>query len=80
MLVLANIRELAIQIASVYEKICKYTDIKVSNFAVSGNNDAHIIVTTLGLLEKNLGARSKKIDLTELRCLVVDEADNFFTG
>ena len=32
-LVLCHIRELTIQIADVYRKICNYTDIKVGNLA-----------------------------------------------
>lgn len=77
-IVLAHIRELANQIAEVYTKICKYSDITVCNFVASGKCDAHIVVTTLGKLENNLTARGSKIDLSEMRCLVVDEADHFF--
>lgn len=78
MLVLGHIRELANQIADVYSKITKYSDIKVSNFVTDGSCDGHIVVTTLGKLENNLKSRGKSIDLSELRCLVVDEADHFF--
>jgi len=77
-LVLGHIRELANQIAAVYEKVTKFSDIKVSNFAQAGACDGHIVVTTLGKLEANLKSRGKSIDLSELRCLVVDEADHFF--
>ena len=35
-LVVAHVRELSSQIADVYEKITKYSDIRVSNFTASG--------------------------------------------
>ena len=38
---------------------------------------AHIIVTTHGKLEKQLEGR-KTIDLSQLKCIVLDEADVFF--
>jgi len=64
----------------VYSKICEFTDIKVSNFTATGKADgAHIIVSTLGKLEKALQNRKKSIDVSALRCLVIDEADVFFT-
>ena len=38
-LVLAHVRELSTQIADVYSKICKFTDIRVNNFTVTGAVD-----------------------------------------
>jgi len=52
-LVLAHFRELSSQIAEVYTKLCKYTDIRVTNFSATGQTDAHIVVTTLGKLANN---------------------------
>ena len=80
-LVLAHFRELAAQIADVYTKLCKYTNINVTNFTVSGKTEGvHIIVTTLGKLHNNLNKRgnSGKLDLSALRCIVFDETDVFF--
>ena len=64
------------QISEVYNKITKYSDISVSNFTASGK-EANVIVSTLGKLENNLKGR-KKMDLSELKCFVIDEADVFF--
>jgi superfamily II DNA/RNA helicase len=36
-------------------------------------------VTTLGKLANNLKGRSNKLDLSELRCFVIDECDVFFS-
>lgn len=35
-LVVAHVRELSSQIADVYSKLCKYTDISVTNFTQTG--------------------------------------------
>ena len=81
-LVLAHVRELSTQIADVYGKICKFTDIRVNNFTVTGAVDnSQIYVTTLGKIATNLKKRgnSGKVDLSALKCLVVDETDHFFT-
>ena len=80
-LCVCHVRELSSQIAEVYQKICEFSDIKVSNYTATGKSDGqHIVVTTLGKLNNALkGGRGKKtIDLSELRCFVVDEADVFF--
>lgn len=53
-----HIRELSSQIADVYEKITKFTDITVSNYTATGKvNDAHIVITTLGSLKNALTGR-----------------------
>lgn len=71
-----NTRELCNQIHSVYEKIVQGTGITLGNFSFD-TNPKQICVTTHGKLEPLLKGR-KPLDLTHLKCLVVDEADVFF--
>jgi superfamily II DNA/RNA helicase len=47
---ICHIRELSSQIADVYKKVCKFSDITVSDFTATNNANAHILVTTLGQL------------------------------
>ena len=80
-LVIAHVRELSSQIADVYQKLCKYSNINVTNFTQSGITDGNqIVVTTLGKLSNNLKKRGNagKLDLSELRCFIFDETDVFF--
>lgn len=79
-LCVAHVRELSSQIADVYSKLTKYTNITVSNLTVDSNVNAHIIVTTLGKLCNILKKRGSKgqMDLSALKCFVVDETDVFF--
>ena len=79
-LVLAHFRELSSQIADVYTRLCKHTDIRVTNFSATGQTEAHILVTTLGKLANNFQKRgnSGKLDLSALKCIVFDETDVFF--
>lgn len=74
---LANTRELVNQIHSVYEKIVKGTGITLGNFCFN-TAPKQIVVTTHGKLEPLLKGRTP-IDLSDLKCLVIDEADVFFT-
>ena len=63
-----------------YERINKYTDVRVKNFTADNKwHGEQIIVTTLGKLANNLKGRSNKLDLSELRCFVIDECDVFFS-
>jgi len=79
-IVLCHIRELAAQIADVYSKIVKFANISVMNHTATGKiNDAQIVIMTLGGLKNALQSRTKVIDLSELRCIVVDEVDHFFS-
>ena len=74
-------RELSSQIADVYTKLCKYSNINVTNFTQSGIAEGnHIVVTTLGKLANNLKKRGNagKLDLSELKCFIFDETDVFF--
>ena len=76
---LTHIRELSFQIADVYSKICKYSDIKVENYSATNKcNNAHIVVMTLGGLKKELATRGSKLNLSDLRVVVIDEVDYFF--
>ena len=62
-----------------YTKIAKFTDIKVSDFTATGKSDGcHILVCTIGKLKDALTGR-RPIDISELRVLVIDEADIFFS-
>ena len=80
-LCIAHVRELSSQIADVYTKLCKYSNINVTNFTQSGIAEGnHIVVTTLGKLANNLKKRGNagKLDLSELKCFIFDETDVFF--
>ena len=81
-LCVCHVRELSSQIAEVYSSIAKFSDITVTDFTVTGKADGcHVVVTTLGKLINALKpARGKKsvLDLSALRCFVIDEADIFF--
>lgn len=73
---IVNTRELANQIHDVYEKITRGTGISLANFNFD-SKPKQICVSTHGKIEAMMKDR-KKIDLTTLKCLVVDEADVFF--
>lgn len=75
-LVLVHTRELCNQIASVYEKIIKGTGITCANYT-EAVKPAQIVVATHGKIANNLSGR-KQVDLSGLKCLVIDEADVFF--
>jgi superfamily II DNA/RNA helicase len=79
-IVFGHTRELVNQIAAVYAKAVAHApDYKVTNLVGEGAKDpkAQIIVTTLGKLKSSLQGKFK-IDLSGLRCVVIDEADFFF--
>lgn len=78
-LVLAHVRELAQQIADVYSALTKNTDIQVSNFTVTGKADGHIVVSTIGKILNDFKSRKPLLDLSALQCIVIDEADFFFS-
>jgi superfamily II DNA/RNA helicase len=44
---------------------------------VKKTDSAHIIVSTFGSILKPISGRGKKLDISKLRCLVIDEADDF---
>ena len=74
---LTHTRELCNQVCDVYDKLCAGTGITVSNFAENDKNPGQIVVTTHGKGDKATTGR-KPIDLSELKCFVIDEADVFF--
>lgn len=77
---IAHVRELSSQIAAVYEKVNKFTDVRVKDFTADNKwHGEQIVVTTLGKLANNLGGRRGQLDLSELRCFVIDECDVFFS-
>lgn len=50
-LCVCHVRELSTQIAEVYKKITKFSDIEVSNYTTDGKADGcQVVVTTLGKL------------------------------
>jgi superfamily II DNA/RNA helicase len=76
-LVIVNTRELCNQIFSVYEAMTKGSGITVSNFAEKDKKPAHVCVSIHGAFDTLLVGR-KPLDLSGIKCIVVDEADIFF--
>jgi len=76
-ILIVNTRELCNQIHAVYEKICKGTGITVTNFCLETKSPGQIVCGTHGKMEPMLKGR-KPMDLSALKCIVVDEADVFF--
>eukprot|EP00347_Sterkiella_histriomuscorum_P014676 403359974 len=77
-IVLGHTRELVNQIFEVFSLATKFSDITVKNCAdATTPPKEHVIITTLGKLLSFLTGRAK-IDLSELKLVVVDEADSFF--
>lgn len=76
-ILIVNSRELCNQIHAVYEKLCKGTGITISNFGIETKNPGQIVCSTHGKLDPMLKGR-KPMDVSGLKCIVVDEADVFF--
>jgi len=77
-LVLCHIRELSNQIADVYEKVNKFSKITVNNLTKTGKHkDEHVVTSCMGTLENKLKGKGS-MDLSQIRCVVIDEADFFF--
>jgi ATP-dependent RNA helicase DDX19/DBP5 len=75
---IVDIRELAAQICEVYQKLTKFTDIKILDLVATGKwEGCHIVVSTLGTLRNFCYARIP-IDFSELRVVVIDEANFLF--
>jgi ATP-dependent RNA helicase DDX19/DBP5 len=77
-LVVVNVRELCNQIYAVYDKILKGTGITLANFASDNKKPQQVIITVHGVLSNMLEGK-RSIDLSKVKCIVVDEADVFFT-
>ena len=78
----AHSRELCNQIYEVYEKIIKGTGITADVIVKDADKKfkgAHILVTTHGSL-KNMISGKRALDVSGLKCIVVDEFDFLFTG
>ena len=78
MLVVVNARELCNQIHVVYDKIIKGTGITLANFASDDKKPQQIVITVHGTLANMLEGR-KALDLSKIKCIIIDEADVFFT-
>jgi len=81
--VFAHTRELVNQIEDVLQKMAKYTKIKVTAMLSGEGEDpseiGQIIVITPGHFD-SLVLKRKKIDLTDLKMMVLDEADYMLTN
>ena len=78
--VMGNTRELVNQIYAVYQILIKGSDITLANGCIDKGyekNQKQILVTTIGQIENKLKGRSP-MDMSSLKCLIVDEADDFF--
>ncbi len=77
-LCIVNTLELVNHISDVYEKLTKFTNIKVANLVETGKwNGCQIVVSTLGTL-KDFCNHKTPIDLSGLKVIVLDEVDLFF--
>ena len=73
---MVHTRELCNQIAVVYQKITKGTGITVANFNETCL-PAQIVIATHGKVESVVSGR-RQMDLSQLKCMIIDEADVFF--
>ncbi len=77
-IIIGHTRELVNQTYDVLEKIVTFDpEYKICNLLNNEPKGAQVVVTTLGKILNYLTGRTK-IDLTELRVFVLDEADDFF--
>ena len=77
-IILANTRELIRQIQQVIEVLASETEVRTV-LGERGNQDTgHIMVTVPGYLKNRLIARNCTLDLSQLKCVVYDEADELF--
>lgn len=75
---MAYSRELIRQITQVIEVISSETQAKVVLGEKGLSEQGHILVTVPGYLKNRLAARSCNLDLSELKMIVYDEADELF--
>ena len=78
-IILANTRELIRQIYSVLETFSKsYSVTLVIGESKADIESAQILITAPGFLKNKLIDRKKTLDLTHLKMIVYDEADELF--
>ena len=77
--VFGHTRELVNQITTVFKKIVKFAPkYKICNLLDKKNpKGAQVIISTMGTFKTSVIARDK-LDLSELRVVVLDEADEYF--
>jgi len=78
-IVIANSKILATQIAAQYKKLVQFTSIKAVDATEEPVDGAHVIVTTLGKLKALLDGR-KKPNMKEMKVIIFDEADFYFSN
>ena len=62
------------------EVMIKGTDITVSVGESKNLQKTHILVTTPGFIKKELSARGSSIDLSHVKMVIFDEADELFNN
>lgn len=77
-IILANTRELIRQITQVIEVISSETQIRTVLGERGQQEQGHIMVTVPGYLKNKLVERNSKLDLSNLKMIVYDEADELF--
>lgn len=76
-IVVANSQIMATQIADLFKKLVKHTDIRVVDVPVEQHTDGEVLVSTVGQLCKVIGGR-KAVKLDKMKVIVFDEADFYF--
>ena len=76
-IVVANSQIMSTQIADLFKKLVKHTDIRVIDVPVEQSTDGEVLVSTVGQLCKMLGGR-KAVKLDKMKVIVFDEADFYF--
>ena len=75
---MAYSRELIRQIVQVMEVIASETQLKVVLGEKGLQDQGHVMVTVPGYLKNRLAARQVNLDLSALKMIVYDEADELF--
>ena len=77
-IIMANTRELIRQITQVIEVLSSETEIRTVLGERGQQEQGHILVTVPGYLKNKLVERNSKLDLSNLKMVVYDEADELF--
>jgi superfamily II DNA/RNA helicase len=78
--VIAHTREMVLQIFNVYGGLTEDTEYRVKELSTQKKTDAHILIGTLSTFFNYSGSkRGFELDWTNLRMVIIDEADRFFT-